>query len=102
MKKTDVRNPFYEDIRKNGVVVDVQREDGSDQPSSNHYYDRVAAAGGLHVPGRPRRGEVRQPTAVRSVRLPVELWKLVELQAKREQISLNAAMRQAARIWLRS
>jgi hypothetical protein len=32
----------------------------------------------------------------------VELWKLVEAQAKREQISLNAAMRQAARIWLMS
>lgn len=100
MKKTEIRNPFYEDIRKNGVVVDVQPEDGSDQPS--RYYARVAATGGLHTPGRPRRGEVRAPTAVRSIRLPVELWKLVEAQAKREQISLNAALRQAARIWLRS
>ena len=102
MRKTDIRNPFYEDIRKNGVVVDVQREDGSDQPSSNPYYERIAAAGGLHAPGRPRRGERREPTAVRSIRLPVDLWKLVEAQAKREQISLNAAMRQAARIWLMS
>jgi len=102
MRKTDIRNPFYEDIRKNGIVVDVQREDGSDPPSSNPYYERIAAAGGLHAPGRPRRGEVRELTAVRSIRLPVELWKLVEAQAKREQISLNAAMRQAARIWLMS
>jgi len=102
MKKTEIRNPFYEDIRKNGVVVYVQREDGSDQSPSSPYYARVAAAGGLHTPGRPRRGEVRAPTAVRSIRLPVELWKLVEAQAKREQISLNAALRQAARIWLRS
>ena len=102
MRKTDIRNPFYEDIRKNGVIVDVQREDGSDQPSSNPYYERIAAAGGLHAPGRPRRGEIRELTAVRSIRLPVELWKLVQAQAKREQISLNAAMRQAARIWLMS
>ena len=102
MRKADIRNPFYEDIRKNGVVVDVQREDGSDPPPSNPYYERIAAAGGLHTPGRPKRGEIRAPTAVRSIRLPVELWKLVEAQAKREQISLNAAMRQAARIWLMS
>lgn len=93
MRKTDIRNPFYKDIRKNGIVVDVQREDGSTQS---------AAAHGLHAPGRPRRGEVRESTAVRSIRLPVELWKLVEAQAKRERISLNAAMRQAARIWLMS
>jgi hypothetical protein len=101
MKKTDVRNPFYEDICKNGVIVDVQGEDAG-QPPSSPYYARVAAAGGLHIPGRPKRGEVRPPTAVRSIRLPVELWKLVEAQAKREQISLNAALRQAARIWLKS
>ena len=102
MKKTDIRNPFYEDIRKNGIVVDVQSDDDSEQLPSKPYYERIAAAGGLHTPGRPRRGEVREPTAVRSIRLPVELWKLVEAQAKREQISLNAAMRQAARIWLMS
>ena len=94
------RNPFYEDIRKNGVIVDVQREDDSDSPALSRYYARVAATGGLHPPGRPKRGEVREPTTVRSIRLPAELWKLVEAQAKREQIPLNAAMRQAARIWL--
>ena len=72
MRKTDIRNPFYEDICKNGIVVDVQREDDSDLPSSNPYYERIAAAGGLHAPGRPRRGEVRGQTTVRSIRLPVE------------------------------
>ena len=63
MRKTDIRNPFYEDIRKNGIVVDVQREDGSDPPSSNPYYERIAAAGGLHTPGAPGavRSEGRPP-----------------------------------------
>jgi len=87
MKKTRVRNPFYEDIRKHGIVVDVQSDDSTQQ---------------AHAPGRPRRGEARLPTAVRSVRLPKALWKLVQAQARREHISINAAMRQATQIWIRS
>ena len=90
MKKSSlssVPNPFYADIRKHGFVIDVQ-SDGEEQraPSS----------------GRPRRGEVRLPTAVRSVRLPKALWELVQAQARRERISINAALRQAAQIWIQS
>lgn len=54
------------------------------------------------VLGRPRRGEVRLPTAVRSVRLPKALWKLVQTQARREHISINAALHQAAQSWVRA
>jgi hypothetical protein len=83
-----IRNPFYEDLRKHGIIVDVQSDnDGAPRP---------------HAPGRPRRGEIRLPTAVRSVRLPKALWELVQAQARREHISINAAMRQAAQIWIRS
>lgn len=103
MKKTDVRNPFYEEIQRNGIIIDVSRlnEDPS-TPARNPYYAR--AAGGIHLypPGRPRRGEARRPTVVRSVRLPPGIWKQMQAQAKREGISLNAAMRQAAQLWLRA
>lgn len=82
------RNPFYEDIQKHGVVIDVHSE-GVPESRENAL-------------GRPRRGEARSPTAVRSVRLPTALWSLVQAQARRERISINAALRQAARIWVRS
>jgi hypothetical protein len=81
-----IRNPFYADIQKNGIIVDVERSSP----------DKAA------VVGRPRRGEVRLPTAVRSIRLPKALWALVQAQARRERISINAALRQAAQIWIRS
>lgn len=87
MKKNSVRNPFYEDIRKHGVIVDVE---------STGSVDRAATL------GRPRRGETRLPTTVRSVRLPTALWTLVQAQARRERISINAALRQAAQIWIQS
>jgi len=102
MRKSDarpIRNPFYEDIRRNGVVVDVQRE--SDLGTVGTHHARVSGLRSLPL-GRPKRGEVRGPTSTRSVRLPVDLWELVRAQARRERISLNAAMRQAAQIWLRS
>lgn len=83
-----IRNPFYADIQAHGVVVDVELEHERDVKESTQ--------------GRPRRGEVRTATSVRSIRLPVDVWSLVKAQADREGISLNAAMRQAARIWLRS
>ena len=105
MKKTESRNPFYEEIQRNGITIDVlSSSDEHPGPSRNPYYARIRAAGGIqiHAPGRPKRGEVRQPTAVRSVRLPIEIWKRVQAQAKRERISLNAALRQAAQIWLKS
>jgi hypothetical protein len=105
MKKTKIRNPFYEEIQRNGIVIDVQRPgEDPNAPSRNPYYAHIRAAGGVHIypPGRPRRGEPRRPTVVKSVRLPPEVWKQVRAQAKRERISLNAAMRQAALIWLQS
>ena len=90
MKKTSpqaIRNPFYADIQKNGIIVDVQSD---------------AVTRRSHTPGRPRHGEKRLPTAVRSIRLPKALWELVQAQARRERISINAALRQAAQIWIRS
>jgi hypothetical protein len=89
MKKNSlhsVPNPFYKDIRKHGFVIDIQGDVMRREPTS----------------GRPRRGEVRQPTAVRSIRLPKALWELVQAQARRERISINAALRQAAQIWIQS
>ena len=38
----------------------------------------------------------------RSVRLPKALWKLVQTQARREHISINAALHQAAQSWVLS
>ena len=103
MKKTSVRNPFYEEIQRNGIVIDVDGQ-SSNEPSKNPYYASIRAAGGVHIypPGRPRRGEPKRPTVVRSVRLPPKIWEQVQAQAKREGISLNAAMKQAALIWLQS
>jgi len=92
MKKTKRRpqkvipNPFYADIRKHGVCFDIEGEKTEQPPTL----------------GRPRNGDIRLPTAVRSVRLPKALWTLVQAQARREGVSINAAMRQAAQIWLRS
>lgn len=108
MKKTNHRhpssNPFYEDVQRNGIVIDVPLP-GEDptRRSTNPYYDRIIAAGGVQIAsGRPRRGEKARPTIVKSVRLPPAIWKSLSAQAKREKITLNAAIRQAALIWLRS
>ena len=43
----------------------------------------------------------RPPTHVRSARLPEALWAKVEAQAEREGIPVNAALRQAALMWIR-
>lgn len=101
MKIQNVTNPFYEDIQRNGIIIDVPRKTVQGRPITNPYYARIRAAGGIRI-GRPRRGEKRRPTIVQSVRLPPELWKRVEAQAKREKITVSEALREGALIWLRS
>ena len=52
--------------------------------------------------GRPRRGEKREPTKTRSIRLAEKIWALADKQAKAEGLSTNAAIRTAIMIWLKS
>jgi hypothetical protein len=102
-KAKKVRNPFYADIQRNGIIIDVPVKSlpHGKRGISNPYYARIMSEGGVRI-GRPRREEKARPTVVKSVRLPPEIWKRVQQQAEREGIPLNAAMRQAALIWLQS
>jgi len=107
MKKTKrrIRNPFYAAVRRDGIcfVSSSRPLPHGKRAASNPYFERVMAAGGVCVAmGRPSRHEKARPTVVRSVRLPPELWHRVKRQAAREHIPVNAAMRQAVLIWLRS
>jgi uncharacterized protein (DUF4415 family) len=104
MKKRDVRNPFYADIQREGIIfaTPIQSLPHGNRKPSNPYYLRGEVEG-MHVSlGRPKRHEKARPTRVKSVRLSPDVWKRVQAQAKREQISLNAALRQAVLIWLQS
>lgn len=101
MKKSKVRNPFYADILRNGIVIHVPSPaPHRSRGISNPYYAKIKDLG-IRI-GRPRRGEKARPTIVKSVRLPPDLWKRMKAQADRERIPLNQAMRQAVQIWLRS
>lgn len=50
--------------------------------------------------GHPGKGKDRR-TVVRSVRLPVAIWKDVEKRAKTKHLNLHQAMRAALLSWLR-
>jgi hypothetical protein len=50
--------------------------------------------------GRPRREEGKRPSATRTVRLPIALWKQLKREARHEKMALNAAMHEAAKMWL--
>jgi hypothetical protein len=51
--------------------------------------------------GRPKRGEKAAPSAARTVRLPVVLWRALKVRAKRKGSTLNAELGEAAAEWLR-
>lgn len=68
----------------------------------NPYAKRIAKEGyTIHVTrGRPKKGTETGPTAPRSVRFPVEVWKHLEKRAKAEGMPLHAALRAAVLSWL--
>jgi hypothetical protein len=66
----------------------------------NPYAARVAAEGIVHVrQGRPRKGTETGPTEPRSIRFPPSVWKMLEVRAKAEGMSLHAALRAAVMAW---
>jgi hypothetical protein len=67
----------------------------------NPHAARLAAEGGIHLPGRgrPRKGEETGRTVPRSIRFPAPVWKRLEARAKAEGISLHAALRTAVLEW---
>ena len=69
------RNPYAERIAKEGITVQVGK-------------------------GRPKRLEEVGGTSPRSVRFPDEVWKLLEARAKKQGITLHAALRQAILDWV--
>jgi hypothetical protein len=68
----------------------------------NPYARRIAAEGFTVQTwkGRPKKGAERGPTAPRSVRFPVAIWKHLEKRAKAEGIPLHAALRAAVLAWV--
>lgn len=50
--------------------------------------------------GHPGRGKSRK-TVVRSVRLPEEIWRIVEQRARAKRLNVHQAMRAALLGWLR-
>ncbi len=94
------RNPFCKLIERGGMILMPLSAEDAKLPSRNPYYKRIAKEG-IRI-GRPSKDEgPRPPTHVRSVRLPEALWAKVEAQAEREGIPVNAALRQAALMWIR-
>lgn len=62
---------------------------------ANPYAERVSANGiELQVGrGRPKKGDEVGPTQVKSIRLPPEVWKKLQRQAKRDGMTLHALVR---------
>lgn len=102
-----IRNPFYERVQRDGIriVTPTPSWPHGERKPSNPYYERVRQAGGITLRvggGRPPKGQETGPTVIRSVRLPPQIWRRLDAQAKREGITRHAAIRQAILIWLRS
>jgi hypothetical protein len=71
----------------------------------NPYSARVAQAGGVVLQvgrGRPKRGEEVGETIPKSVRFPVTTWRELEKRARKEGLSLHAALRLAILRWLKA
>jgi len=74
--KTRVRsNPYAARIAKEGITVQVGK-------------------------GRPKKLEEVGGTSPRSVRFPDEVWKLIEARAKKNGLTLHAALRKAILDWI--
>jgi hypothetical protein len=69
------RNPHAARIAKEGITVQVGR-------------------------GRPRKLTEVGGTSPRSVRFPDDVWEMLEERARKEGITLHAALRQAILAWL--
>lgn len=77
------------------------------------YASKIAKAGGYYVQpdgeaarfvqtrqGRPKKGEPKATTQTKNVRLPPEVWEVMERAAEDRGLSLHAAMRRALLEWL--
>ncbi|MBX3210278.1 MAG: ribbon-helix-helix protein, CopG family [Labilithrix sp.] len=69
------RNPHAARIAKEGITVQVGR-------------------------GRPKKLAEVGGTTPRSVRFPDDVWRLLEVRAKKEGLTLHAALRQAILAWI--
>jgi hypothetical protein len=66
----------------------------------NPYAALVAAEGIVHLGrGRPKKGTETGPTVPRSIRFPAPVWKLLQLRARSEGLSLHSALRNAILDW---
>ena len=83
-RRESTRNPFAAEIERDGMIL--HPDPPAKQGTSNPYYVRAAGD---------------RSSKVRSLRLPSKLWKQLEAKARRERTSVNAAMREAAQMWLR-
>lgn len=92
------REPSAESLREI-PEVDFERA----QVRANPYARRIAAEGiTLQVGrGRPKRGDEIGPTVPRSIRLPANVWKMLEQKAKERGLPLHAVLRAAVLEWLR-
>lgn len=98
-----ITNPFYERIQRDGLFLKVDRQVTPGKKPRNPYYNKFKDEGICIIrPGRPKQGEIREPTKTRSIRLPIKIWALADEQAKAERLSTNAAIRMAILIWLKS
>lgn len=69
----------------------------------NHHAARIAKEGILVQVGRGRPRKLTEVggTSPRSVRFPDEVWEMLERRAKKEGITLHAALREAILAWLK-
>jgi hypothetical protein len=119
------RNPFARRVRAEGIQLLVPawklRAAESRPPSRaslreipepdlsrakrNPYSERVRRSGGIVLQvgrGRPKKGEEVGTTVPRSVRFPEKTWKDLERCARKQGISLHAALRLAVLSWLKA
>jgi hypothetical protein len=96
MKKTrKPREPSKESLRE---IPEVEFDTAKIR--RNPYAALVAAEGIVHVGrGRPKKGTETGPTVPRSIRFPAPVWKLLQLRAKSEGLTLHSALRNAILDW---
>jgi hypothetical protein len=94
--KAEQREPSAASLRDMPEVKDLSRA------KLNPYARRIAVEGmELQIgPRRPKAGKEVGVTETRTVRFPPQVWRAVERFAKRERLSLHAAMRLAIVEWV--
>jgi hypothetical protein len=96
-KKTSHREPSKASLKE---IPEVDFTRARVRP--NPYAARIARDG-ITVQvgkGRPKKVEEVGGTSPRSVRFPDEVWKLIEVRAKKEGLTLHAALRKAILDWI--